>query len=130
VPFSVTFEEPRRFIMRQTGVIPAAESRAALHEIATHPRFGPGTTVLCIVEDVTDVPASDELAGLAAALQGLTQQGLVGFVVVAEPGYVYGVARMFSAASEMLGVRVEVTDNETEARNILDIAERTAPRKR
>ena len=116
--------------MRQTGVIPASESRAALSDIGSHSRFGPGTTVLCIVEDATEVPRSDELAGLAAALKDLAQRGLVGFVVVAEPGYVYGVARMFSAASEMLGVRVEVTEDEAEARSILDAAERTAPRTR
>lgn len=116
--------------MRQTGVIPASESRAALGEIGSHPRFRAGTTVLCIVEGATDVPASDELAGLAETLRGLVQRGLAGFVIVAEPGYVYGVARMFSAASEMLGVRVEVTENEKGARGILDEVERVALRNR
>lgn len=130
MPYAVTFEEPRRFIMRQTGVIPATESRAALGEIGSHPRFGPGTTVLCIVEGATDVPASDELAGLAATLKGLVQRGLAGFVIVAEPGYVFGVARMFSAASEMLGVRVEVMEHEAEARDILDEIEQVALRQR
>lgn len=112
--------------MRQTGVIPAAESRAALGEIGSHPRFEPGATVLCIVEGATDVPASDELPGLAATLKGLVQRGLAGFVVVAEPGYVFGVARMFSAASDMLGVRVEVLEHESEARELLDEIERVA----
>ena len=130
MPYTVTFEEPRRFIMRQTGAIPAAESRAALGEIGSHARFGSGTTVLAIVEGATDVPATDELAGLALSLKDLVQRGLVGFVIVAEPGFVYGVARMFSAASDMLGVRVEVTEDEAEARGILDEAERHALRNR
>ena len=130
MPYSVSFEEPRRFVMRQSGVIPASESRAALNEIRSDSRFAAGATILAIVERATSIPAADELPGLAHELKSLVERGLVGFVIVADPGYVFGVARMFSAASDMLGIRVEVTESETEARVMLDAVERHPARKK
>ena len=129
MPYSVTFEEPQRFVMRQWGAIPAEESRLALGEIAEHPRFGAGATVLAIVSGATSAPASDELSELAAEVRTLVRRGLAGFVIVAEPGFIYGVARMFSASADMLGVHTEVTESETEGRQILDRIEKDASRR-
>ena len=71
--------------MRQWGAIPAEESRLALSEIAGHPGFGSGSTVLAIVSGATIAPAADELSGLAVQLKTLVQGGLDCLVIVAEP---------------------------------------------
>ena len=129
MPYSVSFAPPKRFTIIQTGVIPASESRAAFGEVASHPSFQPGSTLLTIVSGATSVPAADELAGIAATLKTLADRGLAAFVIVTEPGYVFGVARMFSAASDMLGIRVEVVQDMDEAHRMLDEVERQASRK-
>src|SRR5687768_10371281 len=106
--------------MRQTGAIPASESLAALREISSDPRFGPGATLLAIVAGATSVPASDELSGLAVEVRSLVDRGLAGFVIVTEPGFVYGVARMFTVIAEMVGVRAYATQDEAEGRLIIE----------
>ena len=120
MPYTLTFEAPRRFVMHQTGAIPASESLAALREVVGDPRFGPGATLLAIVEGATSAPAADELGGLALEVKSLVQRGLAGFVIVTEPGFIYGVARMFASLADLAGVHVEVFQDVTEARQRLD----------
>lgn len=92
------------------------------------PRFGSGATILAIANGATSATASDELTGLAAEIRTLVQRGLAGFGIVSEPGFLYGVARMFSASADMLGVHAEVAETEAEGRQILDRVEKDASR--
>ena len=64
--------------------------------------------------------ASDELRDIATAVVALDRAGLAGLVIASQPGFVYGVARMFSALADLLGVCVEVYLDQTEARARMD----------
>ena len=120
MPCEVSFEEPRRFVVRATGDIPASEALAVLQRVQYDPRFGPGALLLGIVAGATRVPATDELTGIASAVKALFDRGLVGCVIVSQPGFVFGVARMFAVLAEMLGVHAHVTQDEMEGRRLID----------
>lgn len=120
MPVSVSFEEPGRFVVDSTGNITGPEAIAALEKVRTHPRFRCGVTVLVVAHDVTSAPRTDELRDIATLATQLKSGGMAGFVIVTEPGFVYGVARMFSALADLAGVQVEVFQDLDDARNRLD----------
>lgn len=124
MPYSLEFEAPKRFVIRAHGSIEGSESLASFREIIADPRFGPGATIMAIATKVTAAPATDELTDIASALKEMFTRGLAGFVIVSQPGFVYGVARMFAMVADMMGVRAEVTDDEAQGRNLLELIER------
>ena len=124
MPYTISFETPRRFVIRASGDLPGSESLESFRRILADPRFGEGATMLTIATDVTRAPATDELATIASAVKDLFARGLRGFVIVTDPGFVYGVARMFTVVAEMMGVPSEVTQDEAEGRLLLERIER------
>ena len=120
MPITVTFEEPSRFILEGTGRITGPESVRALQEVLHHPRFREGATLFSITHDVTGVPSTDELRDIVVAASALKKAGMTALVIVAAPGFVYGVARMFSSLADLAGVQVEVFQNVDEARQRVD----------
>lgn len=120
MPVTVSVQEPTRFVVDATGKVTGAEGHSALDKVLSDPHFGQGATVLVLAHDVTGTPRTDELRDLAAAAVALKQRGLAGFAIVTEPGFVYGVARMFSALAELAGVPVDVFLDKEAARHRLD----------
>ena len=120
MPVSVRFEEPARFNLVATGRITSAECTGALEEVLSHPRFQSGVTVLALAHDVISVPRTDELRDIAAVAHTLSTGGMSALAIVTPPGFVYGVARMFSALADLMGVRCEVFLDAIEARERLD----------
>lgn len=120
MPVSVSYEAPARFILEGTGKITGAESVRALNEVLAHPRFGPGTTLLSITHDVTGAPPADELRDIVVAAAALRKAGMSALLIVTQPGFVYGVARMFASLAELAGVQVELFQDLCEARRRLD----------
>ena len=129
MPFTLEFEAPKRFVIRAHGSIAGAESLASFRQILDDDRFGPGATIMAIATNVTAAPATDELTAIASALKEMFKRGLAGFVIVSQPGFVFGVARMFAMVAEMMGVRAEVTQDEAEGRNLLELIEKETARK-
>lgn len=127
MPVSVTFEEPTRFVIEGTGDISGTDAIRAFEQVRAHPSFGAGTTVLAVAHHVTSAPRTDELRDMVASVIALRNGGMVGFVVVTDPGFTYGVARMFSALADLSGVPIEVFLDVNEARTRLDeLASRAA----
>lgn len=120
MPVSVRFEEPARFVTVATGKVTGAECIDALTVVRNHPRFRTGVTILAIAHDVTSAPATDELREIATVSLTLKNGGMRALAIVTPPGFVYGVARMFSALAELMGVPVEVFLDVIEARDRLD----------
>ena len=120
MPISVSFEAPARFILEGTGKITGAESVRALREVLADPRFGPGTTLLSITHDVTGAPPVDELRDIIVVATQLRNAGMAALVIVTQPGFVYGVARMFASLSDLAGVQVEVFQDVVAARQRAD----------
>jgi hypothetical protein len=120
MPVSVSFEAPARFILTGTGRITGAESVRALNEVLAHPDFEPGTTLLALTYDVTGAPPTDELREIVVVATKLRQAGMNALVIVTEPGFVYGVARMFASLADLAGVQVEVFQDACEARKRFD----------
>lgn len=116
----LSFEEPSRFVLEGTGRITGAESIDAFEEVQRHPRFRTGVTLLAVTHDVTGVPPTNELREIAAAALALKNNGMSALAIVTDPGFVYGVARMFSALADLAGVRVDVFQSVDEAREHLD----------
>jgi hypothetical protein len=127
MPVTVSVQEPTRFEVEATGKITGAECFRTLETILHDPHFARGATVLVVAHDITGAPAADELRSLATAMIPLKKGGLVGFAIVTQPGFVYGVARMFSALTELVGVSVDVFQDECEAHARLhDLSTRAA----
>ena len=120
MPVSVSFEEPMRFVLDGTGDISGADSIAAFQQVRADPRFKRGATVLAIARNVTSAPRTDELRDIATSSIALKNGGMSAFFIVTEPGFTYGVARMFSALADLVGVHVEVFLDVDEARAKLD----------
>ena len=120
MPISVSFEAPTRFILTGTGKITGAESVRALNEVLAHPQFERGTTLLALTHDVTGAPPTDELREIVVVATELRKAGMSALVIVTEPGFVYGVARMFASLAELAGVQVEVFQDLCEARRRFD----------
>jgi hypothetical protein len=120
MPVSVSFEAPTRFILEGTGKITGAESVRALSEVLGDPRFGHGTTLLAIARDVTGAPPTDELRDIVVVAARLRKAGMSALLITTEPGFVYGVARMFASLAELAGVQVEVFQDLAEARRRFD----------
>ena len=120
MPVRVSFEEPSRFVLEGTGRITGAESIDAFEQVLSHPRFRKGVTLLAVTHDITAAPRTDELRDIAASALDLKNGGLSGLAIVTQPGFTYGVARMFSAIADLAGVRVDVFLHENEAREHLD----------
>ena len=121
MPIRVSFEEPSRFVLQGTGRITGAESIDAFEQVLHHPRFRSGVTLLAITSDITGVPPTDELREIAASALALKNGGLSALAIVTQPGFTYGVARMFSALADLAGVRVDVFLDVREAREHLDL---------
>lgn len=127
MPIDVAFEVPGRFVVCALGKVTGAESISALQQIAQDARFKPGCTVLALAQVVTAAPSSGELREIARMARTLMDRGLLGVAIVAEPGFTYGVARMFSALTDLNGVPVAVFLDEREAREHLErISEQAA----
>lgn len=120
MPVAVSVLEPTRFVVDVTGNVTGAEVFQGIDTILSDPNFSRGTTVLVVARGVTGTPGSHELRDLAAAVVALKDAGMPGLAIVTEPGFVYGVARMFSSLAELVGVPVEVFQDPAEARNRLD----------
>lgn len=120
MPISVSFEAPAGFILEGTGQITGAESVRVLNEVLAHPRFGPGATLLSITHDVTGAPPADELRDIVVTATRLRTAGMSALLIVTQPGFVYGVARMFSSLADLAGVQVEVFQDVIEARRRFD----------
>ena len=130
MPFTLSLEEPKRFVIRANGALAGADALASLRQILADPRFGEGSTIITIATGVTSAPATDELPSIASAVKELYKRGLAGFVIASQPGFVYGVSRMFAMVAEMMGVRADVTMDEAEGRIIIERMELEAARKR
>ena len=122
MPVRVSFEEPERFVLEGTGRITGAESIDAFEEVLSHPRFRKGVTLLAVARDITAAPPTDELRDIVASALALKNGGMSALAIVTEPGFTYGVARMFSALADLAGVRVDVFLDLDEAREHLDQA--------
>lgn len=120
MPVTVSFEAPARFILEGTGKITGAESVRALNEVLAHPGFGKGATLLSITHDVTGAPPTDELRDIVVVAANLHKAGMSALLIVTEPGFVYGVARMFASLADLAGVQVEVFTDICEARRRFD----------
>jgi hypothetical protein len=120
VPISVSFEATAQFRLTGTGKITGAESVRALNEVLAHPKFERGTTLLALTYDVTGAPPSDELREIVVAATSLRKAGMAALIIVTEPGFVYGVARMFASLADLAGVQVEVFQDAIEARQRFD----------
>ncbi len=120
MPVRVSFEEPSLFVLQGTGRITGAESIDAFEQVLSHTRFNQGVTLLAVARDITGAPPTDELREIAASALSLKNGGMSGLAIVTEPGFTYGVARMFSAIADLAGVRVDVFLDENEARVHLD----------
>ena len=120
MPVRVSFEEPSRFVLEGTGRITGAESIDAFAQVQSHARFRDGVTVLAVTRDITGVPRTDELREIAASAVALKNGGMSAMAIVTDPGFTYGVARMFSALADLAGVRVDVFQDVNEARAHLD----------
>lgn len=120
MPVRVSFEEPSRFVLEGTGTITGAESIDAFEEVQSHPRFQKGVTLLAVARDVTAAPPTDELRAIAASALALKNGGMSALAIVTDPGFTYGVARMFAALADLAGVQVEVFLDVNEARERLD----------
>ena len=120
MPVRVSFEEPGRFVLEGTGRITGAESIDAFEEVLSHPRFRKGVTLLAVASDITAAPPTDELRDIVTSALALKNGGLSGLAIVTDPGFTYGVARMFSALADLAGVRVDVFLDVNEAREHLD----------
>ena len=126
MPVSVSYEEPARFVLDGTGDISGADAIAAFEQVRAHPAFRSGATVLAIAHHITSAPRTDELRDIATAAIALKNGGMSAFFIVTDPGFTYGVARMFSALADLAGVRVEVFLDLAEARSKLDEVSRAA----
>ena len=120
MPVSVAFDAPTRVILEATGKVTGAEVVRALTEVLHDPRFRPGTTILGIAHGVTAAPPTDELRDIVVVATSLRNAGMSALLVVTEPGFVYGVARMFAALADLAGVQVEVFQDIGEARERFD----------
>ena len=120
MPVSVRFEEPSRFVLVGTGNITGSECIEAFDQVRNHPRFRGRVTLLAVTHDVTGAPATDELRDIAASALALKNAGMSALAIVTAPGFTYGVARMFSALADLMGVQVEVFLDVIEARERLD----------
>ena len=120
MPIRVSFEEPALFVLEGTGKIMGVESIQAFREVLQHPRFRPGVTLLAVAHDITGAPATDELRDIVSAATALQRGGMTALLIVTEPGFTYGVARMFSALADLAGVRVEVFNDLCEAHERLE----------
>ena len=60
------------------------------------------------------------LRDIVTVAHSLTTCGMRALAIVTEPGFVYGVARMFSALADLMNVHVEVFLDVVEARERLD----------
>ena len=99
-----------------------AESLSLFADISADPRFAPGATLLADCREVTGTPDADELRTIANALESLTQRGFAGLAIVAKSGFVYGMARMFTAFAELGGSRVSAFRDMDAASRWLDSA--------
>lgn len=122
MPIRISFEEPDRFVLEGTGAITGAESIDAFEEVLKHPRFRKGVTLLAVTRNVTGAPPTDELREIVSSALALKKGGMTAMAIVTEPGFTYGVARMFSALADLVGVRVEIFQDVSEAREHLDEA--------
>ena len=120
MPISVSFEAPSGFILEGSGRITGPDSVRALNEVLADPRFGPGTTLLSITHDVTGAPPVDELRDIIVVATQLRNAGMSALLIVTQPGFVYGVARMFASLADLAGVRVEVFQDLPAARQRFD----------
>ena len=120
MPVRVTFEEPSRFVLEGTGRITGAESIDAFEQVRNHLRFRKGVTVLAVTRGITGVPPTDELREIVTSAIALRNEGMAAMAIVTQPGFTYGVARMFSALADLAGVRVDVFEDVNEARQHLD----------
>lgn len=120
MPVSVSFEDPGRFVLDGTGNITGADAIEAFEKVRTHPRFRRGASILAIAHHVTGAPRTDELREITTAALALKNAGLSALFIVTDPGFTYGVARMFSSLADLAGVEVEVFLDVAEAREKLD----------
>ena len=126
MPVNVSFEEPARFVLDGTGAISGADAIGAFEQVRAHPSFGSGATLLAIAHHITSAPRTEELRDIATSAIALKDGGMAGFAIVTDPGFTYGVARMFSALADLAGVPVEVFLDVHEARSRLDEISRAA----
>lgn len=120
MPVKISVHEPTRFVIDATGEVTGAEGWRALEAVQKDSRFARGATLLVVAHGVTATPETEELRDLAVAAAALRQSGLAGFAIVTDPGFVYGVARMFSALADIAGLPVDVFQDRDAALRRLD----------
>ena len=116
MPMIVDLEAPGRFVVHATGNITTVEILDALNDVVADPAFAPGATILVLAKQVTGAPSTKDLWEIARVTKSAYGRGLQEVAIVTEAGFAYGVARMFSVISEIVGIGVSAHLDEAEAR--------------
>jgi hypothetical protein len=94
------------FLVHSTGAVTHAEVQRAIDDILAHPRYGSARKVLVDGRKVTSAPSTSELRAIARDLKPLIDRGFGPMAIVSDPGFVHGVARMFTVFAEVFGLKV------------------------
>ena len=125
MPVAVGFVAPCAFLVHSTGTVTNAEVQKALDELTQRLATTPGCHVMIDASGVEQAPGSAELRQIARDMKPLLSRGLGPIAIVTKPGFVLGVARMFSVFAEMVGFTVSTFTDVAAAQKWL--AEQTRP---
>jgi hypothetical protein len=108
MPVTYSVEPPALFLVLASGHVTLGEASALLTEIGEDNRLAPGSRMLIDGRSVTGAPLRLELRQIARQMAELKDVGLVATAIVANQGFIYGVARMFAMFADLVGFRVGV----------------------
>ena len=115
MPVAVAYTDPGMFLVHSTGAVTYAEVQRAIDDILAHPQYASARKVLVDGRRVTSAPATNELRAIAKDLKPLIDRGFGPMAIVSNPGFVHGVARMFTVFAEVFGLRVRAFTQMKEA---------------
>lgn len=114
MPVAVGFAQLRTFLLHAAGEVTLAEVQRTMDDVLAHPGLASGSQVLIDGRTVTGTPSAAEVRQIARELTPLISRGLGPITIVTQPGFVYGVARMFAVFAETIHPHVSAfTDMES-----------------
>lgn len=117
MPVALSFRAPQTFLIEASGTVTYDEVTHVVETLLSDPRLADGADAITDARKVTGVLSASELRLVAGRAKELRRAGLRANAIVTPDGFVYGVARMFSALAELVGARAGVfkTLDEAEA---------------
>jgi hypothetical protein len=104
--YLVEHRPPHTYVVHVSGPVTPTDTQALQSDLLARPTF-PGSVILVDARDVTNAPSTPEVRQIARDMRSFVAVGVRAMAIVTPTGVLYGIARMFSAFTSIIGLNVE-----------------------